>query len=310
MGYDVIIPISVKDVGILLKNIKYIKNNLDYKKIVIVGNDEVLLKTKHILSNEIEFKNENDIFDGLSYSTVADILYQRCGKKRRTGWYLQQFIKLAYSYICDDKYYLVWDADTIPLKRITFTENDKVLFNLKDEYNKPYFRTMNKLFNVKKSKIVKQSFISEHMLFDKTIVIKMLDEICSNDNLFGKNFYEKILYSIRKKDLNKSGFSEFETYGTYNYKNNVDHVKFRSLNTLRHGKVFLGENPSDELLLWAAKDFDTISFEKYDKPLKSIDRYTSLEFISNNSLKDLYDKKKKFIKYKDMIIQFLRKIFR
>ena len=96
---------------------------------------------------------------------------------------------------------------------IDFYKDGKTLFNLKEEYNKPYFNTMNKLLDIKNSKVVKGSFISEHMLFSKEIVLELLDRIESNKKIDGEYFFEKILFSINKNDLNKSGFSEYETYG-------------------------------------------------------------------------------------------------
>ena len=35
----------------------------------------------------------------------------------RPGWYYQQFLKMAFSNWSKSRYYMAWDADTIPLRK-------------------------------------------------------------------------------------------------------------------------------------------------------------------------------------------------
>lgn len=249
------------------KSIPYIKKNIDASKIVIVSSEKIL--GEDLLG--CEFLDENTVVPGLTYDSVKDCLVSRGSIEKNTGWYLQQFIKLGISRICEDEYYLVWDADTIPLNPIPFFDkNGRPYFNLKREYFYAYFRTIEKLFGLKKTR--RESFISEHMLFNAEITKNMLSNIEENQKLSGDSFWQKILVACEllepdntKKD--QRFFSEFETYGTYceNFYPNL--YATRKLRTLRHGTDFLGKNPSDEILEWAAKDFDTISFEQWGTPI-------------------------------------------
>ena len=91
----------------------------------------------------ITFYDEDKIFPELSFTSVKDVINQRNLNTCRTGWYFQQFLKMAYALICEEPNYLIWDADTIPLKKY---DTEKLNFDVITEYRKAYFDTINKLF--------------------------------------------------------------------------------------------------------------------------------------------------------------------
>lgn len=255
--FDVVIPIAAKDLEIAMKNIKYIRKNLRPRDIYIISNSEV----KDGIS-DCKWIDENTLYEGMTFKSISNIMDKLAGTSKRAGWYFQQFLKMAYAYKAKSKYYLVWDADTIPLKNISFfDEKENIpLFNIKTEYHKPYFETLNKLLGLEKK--IQGSFISEHMMFDKDIMIELIQKIEENKRNYGEKFYEKILYAINNQDLLKSGFSEFETYGTFLLSEHPQNLKIRELRTLREGKKVLGENCNEEMLKWASRYYDTVSFEK------------------------------------------------
>ena len=154
------------------KSIPYIQKNIKARRIVIVSSREMLAENLC----GCDFLDENEVFSGLSFSAVKDFIASLGADTRNTGWYLQQFVKLGIAEKCADEYYLVWDADTIPLNPIEFFSADgKPYFNLKREYFSVYFRTIKKLFGF--SKKTHESFISEHMLFRTDFVKEMLKKI-------------------------------------------------------------------------------------------------------------------------------------
>jgi len=61
----------------------------------------------------------------------------------RIKWYYQQLLKLAQCLqigLSEGEYIVIWDADTIPLKKIDFVREDKIcLFGSPYEYTKEYF---------------------------------------------------------------------------------------------------------------------------------------------------------------------------
>lgn len=310
MKYDIVIPISQKDMPILIKNLKFIEANIEHRNIIIIGNEKVYTENVDVFTNNIIFKNEDNIIEGLNFQNISAMLIEKCNNSRRTGWYFQQFLKLGYAINCIDEFYLVWDADTIPLRPLNFYENGVALFNLKNEYNKPYFTCIDKLLSIKKKNCIKESFISEHMLFSTKRVLEMISLIENNQNIEGHSFFEKIINSIDIKFMNQSGFSEYETYGCFMYTYHKDEMKIRKLNTFRHGKVILGENPNNETLEWCSKSCDTISFEKFDKPHKKWNKYVSRDYQASHSFSDLCKRYSFILEMRDNIIMLIRRIVR
>lgn len=73
---------------------------------------------------------------------------------------------MEYSRICEDEYYMSWDGDTVPCKKVEmFNDAGVPYLNLKHEYNELYFNIMGKLISGLK-KFIEPSFISEHMLLN------------------------------------------------------------------------------------------------------------------------------------------------
>ncbi len=258
MNYDVIIPATVRNKSILEIALPYIEKNLHPQKLIVISKDDFKLDVKV----NYKFINENELYQGLTYNKIKEVIEKRDKfAVKRTGWYLQQFLKYAYSYICEEDYYISWDADTIPLREIDMFENGVPVFDIKDEYHLPYFTTLNKLFLSKVKRYDDFSYISEHMIFNKDYVIQMLDEIEKNPRLYGNNVFEKILSAVNDIDLLMSGFSEFETYGNYVCNKFPDTYKIRRLKTLRDGDKAYGNIPTSQNLDEASKIYDIITFE-------------------------------------------------
>ena len=184
-----------------------------------------------------------------------------------TGWYYQQFLKMQYALICSDEYYMVWDGDTIPCRKINmFTKDTKQPYiDLKHEYHPEYFETMGKVLPGFR-KVIERSFISEHMLIKCDIMKNLINDIEKNEDIKGEKFWEKILNAIEPKKIYDSSFSEFETYGTYVALRYPSVYKLRDWHSFRLGATFFDKDTiSDRDFEWLGKDFDAISFEKGQK---------------------------------------------
>ena len=253
-AYDVVIVIKASDWDIAKVNLTFVKRNLNPKQIIVISQKE--LKENLESFQDITFIDENLLFPELNFNKIKDLLAQRGVDQNLAGWYLQQFLKLSYSFVCKDEYYLTWDADTIPLNKINMIDekNGKPFFDMKPEFIEPYFSTIRNLFSFEKKE--PESFIAEHMLFKTSIVQEMLNSIKTSE----QPFFEVI---IDKTDFSKidHSFSEFETYGTYCEYKYPNLYSKRHLQTFRAGKMFLGANPSYSTLKWVSKCFDTLSFE-------------------------------------------------
>ena len=192
IDFNVIIPVAEADLQQLIVGLDYIFENLQPRKIIIIANNN--LKDFLPLSSRVEFLDEDNVFEKLTLHNIEQILEYLVGNQKRSGWYFQQFLKMAYAYICEDAYYLIWDADTVPLNKIEFRNDGKYYFTMKTEYHKPYFDTLEKLFSGEVKKHNQMSFISEQMIIDKKIMIEVIEKIKHNKNIKGKLFFEKILY--------------------------------------------------------------------------------------------------------------------
>lgn len=245
---------------------------LQPKSIVIIAPRVVCnILSERQWGSKTEIIDEDKVCEGLSFLDVKQMMNKLSPNnlkvEKRVGWYFQQFLKMAYCTICDDESYLVWDSDTVPTHEIEMKKNNLTyFFDVKTEYHKPYFDTINKLFPDLNRKN-EYSYISEHMIFRKDIMLEIISKIESNSNLHGRSFWEKILWAVDKDQLSKSGFSEFETYGLYvsNYYKN--RYCIRNWSSLRDGTVLFtrGGYNKDFMLAKMSKKYDAITFEMHLK---------------------------------------------
>lgn len=162
---------------------------------------------------------------------------------------------------CD---YVVWDVDTVPLRRVEFLDDaGRSLFNRKFEHWQPYFYAIDRLFGGR-MKTFPFSFITEAMHIRNAYMREMIDELGGEGG-----FVEKIMSSVLPSELGHSGFSEFETYGTYVMNMHPESAAFRDWKTDRYGLVrFKGLPSVEELDSFAStSDLDTVSFENWHATL-------------------------------------------
>lgn len=291
--YELLVLATENKIDLLRTAIPYYLRNLNPKMIYIIADMKLSKKVEGLKG--VSFIDEDMVLHGMSKSVIEDMIERISGKRSRAGWYFQQFIKLAWSERCTDRYYVVIDSDTIPLNPIRFIDEDgRYLLTKKVEYHKAYFDAIGKLFNGKVSRPGEYSFIAENMVFDCEAVREMLTAITSNTELSGDSFFEKILYAIRPDDIQGSGFSEFETYGCFMARYHGDLFRLRDLRTSREAVYVLGSHPSEEQLEWASKDYDLISIELSDYGRTMLTALTSKLVIRKLfAMKTLTDMRKK-----------------
>lgn len=277
-SFTLIMPIKADDWKYAKNYIPLIQKNIRPRKIIICSSMQ--LKSEFMEDDDILLIDENRLLEGMTLTTVKEVIEKAGGDPSTAGWFLQQFIKIGYAKVCPDDYYLAWDADTVPLRPISFFDksSSKPLLNLKREYVPAYFETLLHLLGLDKR--CPESFITEHMLFDKTLCKNMIADIESNTSLRGNAFWEKCIYASCFEKV-KQSFSEFETYGTYVMTKYPDAYLTRKLETFRCGAEFLGMKPSEEILKWVAKEFDTISLEHWGMPVEF-----SLKLVNSHEVRE------------------------
>lgn len=214
--YDCVILYGPNEDSIIHKCIEKAKENL------------INLRNIYVISYTKDFSNPNSITVyekdfPFSYDNVNE--YIKCS---RTGWYLQQLLKIYSPYVIKDllEYYLILDSDTIILKKLKMFDKYKgPLYNTGTEYHKPYFSHMNKV-HPSLYKAYEKSGICHHMMFKKEYIeeIKKLIE-----NYHNKELWRVLLEKIDHEQINGSGLSEYEIYFTYIYLNHRDSFTIRDL---------------------------------------------------------------------------------
>ncbi len=173
------------------------------------------------------------------------------GGENRANWLLQQFLKLNWDQISKSKYCLIFDADTVLIKKHSFVRNQVLIFNCSEEYHQPYFETFNRLLKIKiKSPI---SFVSHFMVFErettrslKSTIEKLSQSTWVNAIINNTNFNEN------------SGFSEYETYGHYMMQNFRKKVRVNYYGNLSLKRENLSSLST--LIEKYAKEYFTVSF--------------------------------------------------
>ncbi len=267
--YDAIIIVTPKDYERTMPLHRRMAQMLPVRRIYVVGAEDIRQYINDEGIEQFVFINENDIIE---FDKVYDVVQKHIGgmyngretPRATVGWYYQQIIKYEYYRLSENDYYLTWDGDTVPCKDFSmFCEDAKIpYFDMKYEYNPDYFDTLNKLLP-NYNKCIERSFISEHMLFDKTIVQELIGDIEKNELIEGDCWWEKVINSIVPSKYVDGVFSEFETYGNYVCKKHPEAYKLRAWNSFRYAGYFLDPNNITERdWEWLSKDFYALSFEK------------------------------------------------
>ena len=258
-NFDLVFMTTEDTVEDVIKHYDVYLRYINAKRIVLVGPKSIMPHIENT-NKQLVFLDEDSILNDLTYQNVYEAIYEiDQDATGRCGWYLQQFLKMAYAYKCKDDYYLVWDSDTLPLHEISMIDSHgKVCLDVKSEYNKPYFETIKSL-GIAVPRIPYFSFISEHMLIEKRKMIELIN-IIEKRKTERKPFWKNIISQIQPFQLGDSGFSEFETYGNYVYSYYKDDYVIRKWKSLRSASMFYDEF-NENLIERFHIFFDAISFE-------------------------------------------------
>lgn len=264
-----ICQVSLKrDVPLILKNYFNFKNFYEKLKIhVICPSNEFSYFKKNLHYDEFQIIDENDIlsikeFEKISLKFSKKISYLLEFNKR-LNWYYQQILKLSFLIRFIDKgeqNILLWDADTIILKKIDFFKFGKSInYGTFNEFHKQYYITNKKILNTLPRYHL--SFLNQFIGITKEEALflkkKLFNEI-ESQNIASK-ISEIILSSIfsEHKEYNGSMFSEFELIGQTNYLQN--NKKQKPILSLRFGLD--GMLSKNQIFLVKFLNFKHITYE-------------------------------------------------
>ena len=219
---------SLKDIGTWIFASKQIR------KFIRAERYEVIVPSQYIRIFESLSDTGWVVIDEEKFATEFSIDYVKKkmpnGKESRAGWYYQQLLKLhaLINSGPDENRLLIWDADTVPLKPLQFFHGDKAVYFSGSEYHKPYFKTTKKLINLDKS--VECSFIAQCFPAYSTWVQEFKHYV---EVTHQKCWFDAILDCSDLSEL--SGFSEYETLGTFFVNRFKDQMVFNEKKWERFG---------------------------------------------------------------------------
>lgn len=183
----------------------------------------------------------------------------------RIGWYLQQFIKIAAikeigSAADVNGVVLIWDADTVPLKKLSFVNDEgKVSYYEGVEHHPPYFAFIRRVFPW--AKLQTFSFISQCF----PTKISWAQDFCKALESEDRDWVESIIANL--DHTQRAGFSEYESMGTFIWNNYPREVSLKAGRWERNGRSLVGKPSNLNSMQWLglSKLFDYISFEAWDQ---------------------------------------------
>ena len=226
----------------LLGNIKIVKENLlNFNKFyqnnfhyIICPKKEKFFFKKKIKDKNCKIINEEKIITFKKFKKIAN---KHLSKKsyfkeiqNRLNWYYQQILKLTFVINFTNKTkgsIIIWDADTIILKKILFFEKkDSVNYGTTSEFHKAYYKTNQVLLNdLPKYFISSLAQFSSITPSEAGFLIKKLSRIKYKNKNSAEWITDVIFKSITSAHQNYNGsmFSEYELIGQSrllkNYKN-------------------------------------------------------------------------------------------
>lgn len=203
--------------------------------------------------------------------------------KSRAGWLFQQFLKINAiidHQLNNDDLVLIWDADTVPLRKLEFTNSttgtiEYYYFDTETHgtvNHQPYFTTIKKLLGLEK--MLKASFIAQCFPTKVGWARETVSAICNSSN---QTYIERVLNNI--PGISGAEFSEYETMGTWNYAKHYDSISFKRRNNWsRNGTRLLGSRLDGyftDFFLWVFSiNYDFVAFEKWQRKVSPFHLFT------------------------------------
>jgi hypothetical protein len=231
-------------------------NCINSKKYVVIVPDGQVKEFRAFTPGEFDVVSEDQYTKGIGNRLKEKI--QASGSSY--NWYLQQFIKMSALYQAkDNELNLIWDADTVPLKKLNFSDGKSIKFYIGSEHHEPYFDTTERLLGY--GKLAKFSWIAQCFPCRGRWIADFISYI---ENKHSKIWVDCLIDTI---DFSvSSSFSEYETLGGFLVKNYPDEITIIENDWLRYGNGILG---SPEYIRYfgglLGLKYDYIAFENWDK---------------------------------------------
>lgn len=288
-AFDIVTACRKKDLPTLAVAYPKLQRYLPHRRLIIFTAKHNLKSFQNKLGSEVVILDEDQAVPNM---TLNKLRFQGNlpGFPEGAGWYFQQFLKFSYPHMEPRaSRYLIWDADTIPLRSfqpfgdrgtafltpaspecaepppgIAMDAHTRQLLMQATRPHLPYFENYRLLLGESPDRT--QSFISQHMPIQVPCLRAMLDTI-DGRHPGNDGWAWKVIRNLKGDARNL--FSEYEFYAQYALRHFADQHAVRSLAWRRGGAIPRGRKLQPLLEVWA-KDFDFIAMESWASPWRRI----------------------------------------
>ena len=253
---DVVTTCRLRDLPILRLAAQNLPRCVPLKRLHVLTARQHFPEFTKALGHDVTLIDEDAFIPGLTLAQLRALAEP--GFPQGAGWYFQQFLKFGFAFQePGDDHYLIWDADTVPLRPLEFFDDQgRMLFTTATEHHQPYFETYRNLLGHDPHR--EFSFIAQHMIVRKSILREMLLRI--EQNFLGtENWAWKIMRHLAGAGTNR--FSEYETFGHYVKNIHPEAAVFRQLPWLRKNSRPVFTHLSATHMEQLAKNYAFVAYE-------------------------------------------------
>src|ERR1700678_3704037 len=121
--FEVFTACRGRDLITLQYAVEHLRKHLAPEKIVVATAHDNFRAFEKALGADVELVDEDKLIPGMTLAGIRRLPIQYF--PRAAGWYFQQLLKYAWCFQnAAAGHYLVWDADTIPLKPLDFFDGE------------------------------------------------------------------------------------------------------------------------------------------------------------------------------------------
>jgi hypothetical protein len=255
---EVISVCSIKDIDVWTVAAKHIEQFISAKQYTVIVPDAQVQIFAAVTKAPYQVKPESLFVGNLKEKIVQTLTPEN---QDRVGWYLQQFVKISAVLTHDDRdVVLIWDADTVPLKKLEFINSSgQFIYYKGDEYRKSYFDFIERALGLKRTQNF--SFIAQSLILKVSWARELTNALTQSAKL---PWIDAVLSFLDKAE--PAGFAEFETLGTWIWNHHPNEILITNKPWYRNGLSLVGNPLVLSKLIWVglAKHYDFISFEDWD----------------------------------------------
>ena len=275
---------EIQDVNVWRIAAPRVLKYIDSDEYMLICPDDQVSDFVSVTSAGWKIVGESSFDSSFNFERISELVTGE--NKSRVGWLFQQFLKINAIIdhrLKDDDLVLIWDADTVPLRKLEFTDSKtgtiEYYYSASENRgavnHQPYFETIKKLLGLEKR--FKASFIAQCFPTKVGWAREAVGAIVNSSN---KSYIEIVLNNI--PGISGAEFSEYETMGTWNYAKHYDSISFKRRNNWsRNGARLLGSKLDGYFtgfFLWVFSiNYDFVSFEKWQRKASPIHLFTFLK---------------------------------